>query len=327
MTDDPPPTPVPYAPPPPPPTRGQMRALLLLSLINTALLGAFVLGPALTAFARQQWTDYQQHRARATADAQAAAVRRSFLPAQRQCLDYSLPAATLVYAEDADGIARLTAAGPINPIAMTGGSNRPTELATLPLGAANPSFLANMPTSLAILHVSNSTFVYLHSNTTVAGERLVAVDVWGHQEVETENPMKYTGWNGLLTTSRTLRATVLRPMTPGAEAEVLSQDELNLQAGAVLFTVDNSKTPHVVTADDGGHLRLFAGQPDPTDPARFHLPYTLDGVAGTIEGRLTPDDHVQLTPDRRLADLEAAAEAHPPTVPPVAQRRATGKPR
>ncbi len=321
------PTPVPYAPPPPGVTRGQMRILLLLTLVNTALLGMFVLGPALTAFARQQWADYQQHRARAAADAQAAAVRSSFLPAQQQCLNYAPPAGTLLYAEDADGVAQLRAAGPTNAITRTAGGNRPTELATVPVGAANPSFLANMPAALAILHLSNSTMVYLHRNATVAGDRLVVVDVYAYQEADMGGPRFADRSNGLLSTMRTLRATVLRPLSPGADADVLFQDEHYLRAGSTLFTVDDSKGRHVVRADEAGRLRLFAGQPDAIDPARFHLPYTLDGVAGTIEGRLTADDHVQLTPDRHLADLEAAVETGPPTVPDINHRRATGKPR
>jgi len=47
---------------------------------------------------------------------------------------------------------------------------------------------------------------------------------------------------------------------------------------------------------DPRYLRFFAGQPDPHDPARFSIPYELDGVGkGTVEGVLLPDDRISLT--------------------------------
>lgn len=42
-------------------------------------------------------------------------------------------------------------------------------------------------------------------------------------------------------------------------------------------------------------LRVFAAQLDPADPARFSIRYEMDGVPGTIEGRLGMDRDVALT--------------------------------
>jgi hypothetical protein len=45
----------------------------------------------------------------------------------------------------------------------------------------------------------------------------------------------------------------------------------------------------------GGDLRVYAGQPDPNDPAHFTIRYTSNGEAGTIDGRLDADGNVSLT--------------------------------
>ena len=44
-------------------------------------------------------------------------------------------------------------------------------------------------------------------------------------------------------------------------------------------------------------LRIFAGQPDPDDPARFTIPYELRGHRGTITGIVHDVDVVELIPD------------------------------
>jgi hypothetical protein len=49
-------------------------------------------------------------------------------------------------------------------------------------------------------------------------------------------------------------------------------------------------------------MRVYAGQPDPGDEARFTVKYEIDGVPGTIEGRLEADDAVTL----RVVDGPAA---------------------
>jgi hypothetical protein len=41
-------------------------------------------------------------------------------------------------------------------------------------------------------------------------------------------------------------------------------------------------------------MRLHAGQPDPRDEGRFAIKYEIDGVPGTIEGRVGADDRVTL---------------------------------
>src|SRR5438270_4072321 len=96
-----------YEPAQPPISRRSFRLLLLLTFINTMLLGLYVLGPGLHGFVREQWSAYQQWRTDRQRHAQESAARRAMLPAQQQCLSYQAPPGTLVYAEDPAGIARL----------------------------------------------------------------------------------------------------------------------------------------------------------------------------------------------------------------------------
>jgi hypothetical protein len=41
-------------------------------------------------------------------------------------------------------------------------------------------------------------------------------------------------------------------------------------------------------------LRLYAGQPDPSDPSRFTIGYELDGEPGTIDGCVAASGSVHL---------------------------------
>ncbi len=44
----------------------------------------------------------------------------------------------------------------------------------------------------------------------------------------------------------------------------------------------------------GLNVRVFAGQPDPADPAHFTISYTVVGQPGVIDGRLGDDDTITL---------------------------------
>lgn len=57
-------------------------------------------------------------------------------------------------------------------------------------------------------------------------------------------------------------------------------------AEMVQFTVELKA--EVATADEPvmGDVQIFAGQPDPADPARFTIPFEVDGTPGTLDARL-----------------------------------------
>ena len=334
-------TPIAYAQPAPGVSRRSFRLMMLLTLINTLMLGANLVGPGLNGFARQQWAEFQRRQAERKVQAQQAIVRQAYLPAQQQCMNYLAPPGTLLYAEDPEGIRRLTAAGPVNQVCQIDTINRPKEMISIPIGAPAPPFTANMPTTVTVpdtlfhsgplFNQPRTTLLFLHQCRTPAGLRLVAVYVSCLQdcsELVHSSINKYGSDEGLfcnyaLRTNRELVGVAMKPATSDADLAVLSDCSLFLNAGATLVT-DSGKQNGKVTVDYAGQLRLFAGQPDPTDPARFHIPYQFDGTAGSIDGRLTVDDQIQLAPDRYLADKEVHRRDD---VPSPDERRATGQPR
>lgn len=83
------------------------RWLLVLTLVNTTLLGGFVLGPALSTFAKAQWANYQRRHAAQRAEVAkvareqaAAAARQAAMVAEQKCLTHAWPMGTLVYDDD-----------------------------------------------------------------------------------------------------------------------------------------------------------------------------------------------------------------------------------
>ena len=64
--------------------------LTFLTLLNTVMMGVFVLGPQLSPYLKQQWQQWQAARAERK-------QRLADLAVQRQCLDYSAPADKVVY--------------------------------------------------------------------------------------------------------------------------------------------------------------------------------------------------------------------------------------
>src|SRR5690349_19280505 len=69
------------------------RWLVALTLVNTVLLGSMVLGPQLFPFARQQWQQWKDARAR-------AAQVRADLTKTRMWAAYTAPPTKVVYEED-----------------------------------------------------------------------------------------------------------------------------------------------------------------------------------------------------------------------------------
>ena len=71
-------------------------------------------------------------------------------------------------------------------------------------------------------------------------------------------------------------------------------------------------------------LRIFAGQPDPDDPARFTIPYELRGHRGTITGVVHDIDVIELIPDIGTHDKKYLVESSwTPTLTPAATGPAT----
>lgn len=113
--------------------------------------------------------------------------------------------------------------------------------------------------------------VFLHERTSPAGHRrIVGVDVFGYDVV-----------------------------APAPTARVI-----RLMWGIY----HPSSRPQTARADNEWHwyidcrpedrLRLFAGQPDPSDPSHFTIGYDYNGAPGVIDVHLQDDDTLRLVPDR-----------------------------
>ncbi len=76
---------------------------------------------------------------------------------------------------------------------------------------------------------------------------------------------------------------------PGAQT-VVGVDATVFAAGTLPSGGTECKGPVLTDTDrtTGTPLKIFAGQIDPLDPARFTIQYQLNGTAGTIGGKLVP---------------------------------------
>src|SRR5437763_1733333 len=80
------------------------RLLLGLTLLNTFMLAASI-GPGARGWAASAYASFQGWRVDRQKQAAQRAARALLLPAQQQCMNYTASPGTLVYAEDAAGIA------------------------------------------------------------------------------------------------------------------------------------------------------------------------------------------------------------------------------
>jgi len=85
-------------------SRRGFRLLLALTLLNTLMLAAFVVGPQIKPFAQEQWQQWQAARAAQKQLQADVAVRQA-------CIDYAPPGGLVAYEEDPDEAAKLLAPG------------------------------------------------------------------------------------------------------------------------------------------------------------------------------------------------------------------------
>lgn len=92
--------PIPYAPAPSVVSVRGFRLLLVLTLVNTALLGGYVLGPHFFGFAKSQWSAYQQRKAERERRAKQLANHQAAMAAEAKALVYAAAPGTLLYDDD-----------------------------------------------------------------------------------------------------------------------------------------------------------------------------------------------------------------------------------
>lgn len=332
-----PPDPLDYAPATPGVTGRSFRLLLILTFINTLLLGVIVTGPiwieAKTYFTNT-WAAYQQRLA-------AQKTLAAYLTVQRQCLNY-VPKQKLIYAEDPAGIAELLALQSAKRVGSWNSSYPIVPGVQWPLATtvAEPAceriiveqpFIANQ-TSMS----SNSGLLFMHERRATAASppRLVVVFITAGYQSQTNSEMGATNYG--IWTNRFIAAVTIKPVSTVATAmadpsvEFAQTDQFYLTTKtnkASLVTVQTPKNgkPGSIHVDLHGQMRVYAPVIDSHDPARFTLLYSLDGKSGAIDGRLLADDHVRLKFNGPLiiAINPGVASANP-DVPNPSKRQATG---
>ncbi|MDQ3441781.1 MAG: hypothetical protein M3478_15675 [Planctomycetota bacterium] len=260
------------------------RTLLILLVINTLMLGWFVVGPRASTFAQQQWRQWQAKR-------EARQVRQQMVALQQQCLTHTFPQATVVLEEDPDQVKRLIVDGAYVPVELENSSDiadwvPPAQIGRSP--AAWRSFTATG--AIEKLTVSPQLpVVFLHERTSPGGKRLLVV-------VHLLADQRFSGSNAhgeiRIETRRRLLATTIEPGTPDAAPVRRDSRELSLRLPPSDATVYASPRK---TIRRGRSVRIFAGEVDPDDASHFTIRYDVGGTPGVIDGWLH-DDGVLLKP-------------------------------
>jgi hypothetical protein len=298
--EDPPPlpsneqSPLSYRQGPQPVSLRGFRLLLFLTLVNTILLGGFVMGPALSAFGKQQWADYQRRQAAERAEVAkiakeqaAAAARQVAMVAEQKCFTHAWPMGTLLYDDDPK-----RPGGPEEPAGKRGQDGKlPStnpSVATpqlpwpwvTPLPEAFQSVASSLPSRLAGRALSAQTLLFMHERRASQSSepRLVVVLI--------DATFLLNRSQGFQHGRRDVSAIVLHPTSPTTPMTVRMSSEYN--------RTEDSGDPYPP-------LRLFAGVADSADVTRFYIPYEMAGKSGMIVGRLQGDDTVHLRAEGPLA--------------------------
>jgi hypothetical protein len=174
----------------------------------------------------------------------------------RQCMRYSPPADLVVFEQDASRIAPLMRANAGYHVSTAGEADPPHAW-------LSPQSYAFVPQSGWAPHVT-----FMHGRRSGDGpERLVVIEFLALREPHTAN-------HTVLFHPRVFATSMLRPPTQVRR---------------------NEDTIRISLAPDE-RLRLYAGQPNPTDPSRFTIDCLIAGEHGTIEGQLRRGDVVTFRP-------------------------------
>ena len=126
------------------------------------------------------------------------------------------------------------------------------------------------PGPLAFADASRDAVVFMHRRQTPEGRDLVVL-------------LQVRGY--------------ARDFLPSAKGRILIFQYATVKPGSLIAAPERLKAddwvfPQWETLQDP--FQLFAGQPDTSDPSRFTVNYTYDGIAGRIEGKVKNDGKLQL---------------------------------
>jgi hypothetical protein len=291
------------------------RLLLVLTLLNTTLLAASVLGPQLFPFIQASWGKWQASRAQEQARQAARAI-------EQQSLAHVIPADRVVYEEDPDRAAALVSADPSGYRSVRAGSSEPPGWHA-PVRAVSPGYANG----------NEYPLLFLHERVTPAGTHYVVTVYLLTQNTFSRGPAGPSGKQASMYLKKTRQlyaearlATSRGAPPPGVEGAHRKAVPLILpDAGArelVRFSGDPSidQSPRL---DYGNILRFFGGQADPDDAAHFTLHYQVDGRDGVIDGWMKDDGvemrpregHWTLEPNGLGWHLPAGPDTRPTTLP------------
>jgi hypothetical protein len=275
------------------------RMLVVLTLVNTVLLGSMVLGPQLFPFARQQWQRWKDDRA-------AKKLLAAELAIQRLCQSHQDPAARVVYEEDPAKALELIKASPRDYEGVS--SSRPEGPPGWfgPIRAVAPDHYLKFLSAAygRIVSRANETLLFLHERATPGGVRSIVVvrlrlsTSFGRQAGSAEY-VRFTqrkerqlegNWWPIGTGGPTVDARG-KGRTIGLSLWLPDQRESRVVA-EVKANVPIETPPAI---DYGNKLRVYAGQPDPADASHFTIDYEIDGRRGVIDGWLR-DQGLELRP-------------------------------
>ena len=201
---------------------------------------------------------------------------------QRQCMEYSPSADTVVYEEEPVAAAKLLAHpaeyGPltVQESVGPGHSDSWVSAAVADVHCLKQLAAAIAPTwgaQIAVGFNRAAAVAFLHERWSRAGHRRL-ISVLYFPDSDTAMPGAVRAWN--------YSVQVVTPATSVAALR-LSQQILKIE-------------PPRSWPQPPPLVRMFAGQPDPADPAHFTIRYQMWGQEDVLDGRLNDDDSVTLTP-------------------------------
>jgi hypothetical protein len=269
------------------------RTLLLLTLLNTAMLGWFTLtGTQGPQFVQRQWESWKHKREVRKAEA-------AMLALQQKCMTHSAPADQVIYTEDPQRGAALMGAGSSYSRIDVSQATVPDWPA--PVERPSPAYWNDISKVRQLDHgfqAGPGPLAFLHERKTPSGQqRLVAVYFSTRQRFSPS-----ANEPDIVRTFRRMDAAVYTPFAPGTSATwTQSTIELRLPQPDVV---------RVTRAPDGSYtaqrppsLTVFAGQPDPVDPTHFTVAYDIAGQGGVVDGWVL-DKEVILKPRNGIPRFE-----------------------
>jgi hypothetical protein len=267
-------------------SRRQFRFLLMLTLMNTTMLGWFIVGPQASAILKEQWQQWKDRQVRRE-------IQRKVLAAQQECLEHAYPADLVIYEERPAEARRLVADVPgYSPVAWGGNPGFFSYSDWVPpaLLDHNPlswSKFAPAYTEGGMLCDVSLPVLFMGERKTPGGRsRLVVVQCDMRQTAQTtDDPAG--GKITHVSATRWIGASVFEPPAPnGGDSVVMA----HYGASFALHLLTPPSVAHMTRGqwqlERRGTLTLRAGQRDPDDSTHFTVPFRVDQTESVIDGWL-----------------------------------------